>query len=176
MLTLPEFLTAATALCAQTDPDLFHSTRPTDQEQAKTLCAACPLRTACLDWALDRSEIGVWGGTTTRERAALRRGSSWLDEEGRIRRPCGDEPAYQAHYRLGEECDVCQAAHEERLTLDRQKRLERAHAAGGTCQGAAIHRLLGEAPCRACRAAEAREVTARRERQRTGRQTLATAA
>ena len=41
--------------------------------RAKTICAQCPLRMKCLDWAIAREEFGVWGGTTARERAAIRR-------------------------------------------------------------------------------------------------------
>lgn len=43
--------------------DLFFAERPAELEQAKTLCAACPLREACLEGALERGEPwGVWGG------------------------------------------------------------------------------------------------------------------
>ncbi len=43
--------------------DLFFSERPADLEQAKSLCADCPLRSACLEGALQRAEPwGVWGG------------------------------------------------------------------------------------------------------------------
>ena len=37
------------------------------------VCADCPIRAACLAWALDCGEVGIWGGLTTaqrRERAA----------------------------------------------------------------------------------------------------------
>lgn len=43
--------------------DLFFSERPADLEEAKTMCADCPLRAACLEGALERAEPwGVWGG------------------------------------------------------------------------------------------------------------------
>ena len=38
---------------------------------AKALCSACQVRSPCLAWALERGELGVWGGTTEIERAAL---------------------------------------------------------------------------------------------------------
>ena len=49
--------------CRVQDPDLWFAERPADLEQAKRLCAGCPVRSACLAGALDRAEPwGVWGG------------------------------------------------------------------------------------------------------------------
>ena len=50
--------------CHDTDvADLFFSERPSDLEQAKSLCAGCPLLEQCREGALERSEPwGVWGG------------------------------------------------------------------------------------------------------------------
>ena len=49
--------------CRVNDPELFFADSPADVEYAKTLCAACPVRTACLAGALERREPwGVWGG------------------------------------------------------------------------------------------------------------------
>nr|WP_308379306.1 WhiB family transcriptional regulator [Streptomyces sp. ISL-43] len=43
---------------------------------AKRVCAGCPVRTACLDYALrTREPFGVWGGLTEEERRALPRPS-----------------------------------------------------------------------------------------------------
>ncbi|MFD4662492.1 WhiB family transcriptional regulator [Streptomyces halstedii] len=43
-------------------------------EEAVAVCRACPVRTACLDWAMtSREDTGVWGGLTKKERAAIRR-------------------------------------------------------------------------------------------------------
>jgi WhiB family redox-sensing transcriptional regulator len=43
--------------------DLFFSERPAQLEEAKVLCADCPLRQQCLEGALERAEPwGVWGG------------------------------------------------------------------------------------------------------------------
>jgi WhiB family redox-sensing transcriptional regulator len=69
------------AACRGMDPDeLF--VQGAAQNRAKTVCAACPVRTECLADALDnRVEFGVWGGMTERERRALLRKrpevSSW---------------------------------------------------------------------------------------------------
>lgn len=44
-------------------PELYFAESPTVLEQAKALCASCPVRDMCLAGALERSEPhGVWGG------------------------------------------------------------------------------------------------------------------
>ncbi|KQS73820.1 hypothetical protein ASG41_01395 [Modestobacter sp. Leaf380] len=49
--------------CRVTDPELWFAEAPARLEEAKALCADCPLRVACLAGALDRGEPwGVWGG------------------------------------------------------------------------------------------------------------------
>jgi WhiB family redox-sensing transcriptional regulator len=43
-------------------------------EEAKAVCARCPVRSDCLDWALESGEdFGVWGGLSEGERRSLRR-------------------------------------------------------------------------------------------------------
>ncbi|GGS91404.1 hypothetical protein GCM10010270_74430 [Streptomyces violaceus] len=42
------------------------------QNWAKAICTSCPVRTECLAHALEhRTEHGIWGGMTERERRAL---------------------------------------------------------------------------------------------------------
>jgi WhiB family redox-sensing transcriptional regulator len=49
--------------CRVGDPDLWFAESPAQLEHAKSLCAQCPVRSACLAGALDRGEPwGVWGG------------------------------------------------------------------------------------------------------------------
>jgi WhiB family transcriptional regulator, redox-sensing transcriptional regulator len=49
--------------CRVDDPDLWFAESPVELEQAKALCAGCPIRRNCLSAALDRREPwGVWGG------------------------------------------------------------------------------------------------------------------
>lgn len=46
-----------------------------DEDQtapAKLLCAGCPVRKRCLDYALVYEEFGIWGGATPEERDELR--------------------------------------------------------------------------------------------------------
>lgn len=67
------------AACRDMDPDLFWplgegATARKQAEEAKSVCAECPVREKCLDWAVEtRQDFGVWGGMTERERRALHR-------------------------------------------------------------------------------------------------------
>jgi WhiB family transcriptional regulator, redox-sensing transcriptional regulator len=46
-------------------------------EAAKNVCQTCPVRIACLRFALETNhEAGIWGGTSEEERARLRK--TWL--------------------------------------------------------------------------------------------------
>ena len=59
------------AACRDTDPDALF-VQGAEQNRAKVVCQACPVRTQCLADALDnRIEFGVWGGMTERERRAV---------------------------------------------------------------------------------------------------------
>lgn len=61
-------------ICFTEDPELWHSNRRTDQDEAKRLCGQCPVRHECLTWALDNDEEwGIWGGLDPRERRTLTR-------------------------------------------------------------------------------------------------------
>lgn len=49
--------------CRANDPELWFAESPSDVEYAKALCIDCPVRSLCLDGALERHEPwGVWGG------------------------------------------------------------------------------------------------------------------
>ena len=44
------------------------------EREAKALCADCPIRNACLTWAIKhKEEYGIWGGLSPEERANLRK-------------------------------------------------------------------------------------------------------
>jgi WhiB family redox-sensing transcriptional regulator len=56
------------------DPDLFFPERGQSCTEAKAICAGCPVRTECLDFAIVSCEqFGIWGGTSERERRRIRR-------------------------------------------------------------------------------------------------------
>ena len=67
------------AACAHEDPELFFplsSTGPALRQElaAKRVCLQCPVIRQCFDWAMRSGQVhGVWGGTSERERAELRR-------------------------------------------------------------------------------------------------------
>lgn len=67
------------ASCGTDDFDVFFgpwrerpSARAVREAAAKAICAACPARTPCLEWALrNRIEYGVFGGLSEAERRPL---------------------------------------------------------------------------------------------------------
>lgn len=60
--------------CLGVDPDLFYPERGASTADAKAVCAGCVVRDDCLEYALANGEkFGIWGGTSERERRALRR-------------------------------------------------------------------------------------------------------
>lgn len=70
------------ANCLDCDPELFFAEDETRQSRARTakekeaieVCKLCPVSGNCLDAALSWPDtMGVWGGTTTQERAKILR-------------------------------------------------------------------------------------------------------
>lgn len=45
----------------------------TKERLAKQICLICPHMTECRDYALAHEDYGIWGGTSEKERAYLRR-------------------------------------------------------------------------------------------------------
>jgi WhiB family redox-sensing transcriptional regulator len=60
------------AECRGLDPGLFFPSDGDRIEEAKTICAACRVRSSCLTFALEHNErYGIWGGLTEKERVRL---------------------------------------------------------------------------------------------------------
>jgi WhiB family transcriptional regulator, redox-sensing transcriptional regulator len=62
------------AACQGIDVETFYpaSEDDVDAAEAKEVCAGCPVRQPCLEYALvNREREGVWGGTTERERRRI---------------------------------------------------------------------------------------------------------
>jgi WhiB family redox-sensing transcriptional regulator len=62
------------AACKGLDTNMFFPASDADAGPAKAVCATCPVRDLCLEWAIaSHQEDGVWGGMTDTERRRLRR-------------------------------------------------------------------------------------------------------
>jgi WhiB family transcriptional regulator, redox-sensing transcriptional regulator len=58
--------------CKGLDPTIFYPDDDSDAADAKSVCASCGVRVACLEYALQsREKQGVWGGATERERRRM---------------------------------------------------------------------------------------------------------
>lgn len=100
------------ALCAQIDVGdaFFPDTQGENSKEAKSICNACEVKEPCLQYALRRSEWGIWGGTTARERQIMRR-SLGIRLTPEPIRDHGTEAGARAHYRRREPlCDPCRRA------------------------------------------------------------------
>ena len=61
------------AACRGADLGLFFPGRGESAEPARRVCARCPVREPCLDYALRHGIThGIWGGLTERDRRTLR--------------------------------------------------------------------------------------------------------
>jgi WhiB family transcriptional regulator, redox-sensing transcriptional regulator len=64
------------ARCRGVDPEIFYPVSDEEEaaDEAKAICALCPVREPCLEFALETNQkYGIWGGLTDKERASLKR-------------------------------------------------------------------------------------------------------
>jgi len=62
------------AACRDVNPDLFFEESPEFVAAALEVCAGCPVRSTCLEFAIGtHQDDGVWGGLVAGDRATLRR-------------------------------------------------------------------------------------------------------
>ena len=110
-LTAPDW--TARGLCIDLDPeDWFHGEGlPVNHpawDAPRAVCQACPVRDACLQYALDNEEAhGMWGALTPAERHKLR------PRKHTQRQPImhGTAAGEKQHRRHGERpCTACQRA------------------------------------------------------------------
>ena len=72
------------AACRGAELNLFFPERGESAGPARRVCAACPVREPCLDYAISNRIVhGIWGGLTERERRALQ--SRWVRASRRER-------------------------------------------------------------------------------------------
>lgn len=70
------------AACANTDPDAFFPQKSRSGNDAKRVCATCPVREQCLQWALENNmRFGIWGGMTDNERRRIKKIGAGQDAE-----------------------------------------------------------------------------------------------
>lgn len=59
-------------LCNEKDPDIFFPSDGSGVEKAKRICAECPVRMECLEYALENKvNHGIWGGASERQRRKM---------------------------------------------------------------------------------------------------------
>ena len=62
----------ARGLCANQPPGTFFPSDGVGVEIAKRICAKCPVKVGCLEYALsNRIDHGVWGGCSERQRRRI---------------------------------------------------------------------------------------------------------
>jgi len=76
----------AEAACRNQNTANFFILRGDPQQRVKrieayAICKTCPVQRECLDYAVINHELGIWGGTTDRERRIIRRNWTPLSEK-----------------------------------------------------------------------------------------------
>jgi len=61
------------AKCRSSNPSLFILERGEDYKSAIQVCNSCPVKDPCLRFALDNDEVGIWGGTSHKQRRRMKR-------------------------------------------------------------------------------------------------------
>lgn len=71
---MPDADWMAKARCRGRDPEVFFVRGAAQSRRAVRICDRCPVRSECLDYALElRIDFGIWGGMTERQRRRLLR-------------------------------------------------------------------------------------------------------
>ena len=72
--------------CREEPPSLFFPSDGAGVDAARRLCATCPVKEPCLEYALrNRIDHGVWGGTSERERRRILKRRRSLREDAGLR-------------------------------------------------------------------------------------------
>lgn len=62
------------ALCAQTDPDIFFPEKGGSTAPATSICSQCEVRAECLEYAISNDiRHGIWGGMSDNDRRRISR-------------------------------------------------------------------------------------------------------
>lgn len=139
-------------LCADEDPDLHFPVSEDislplireQVEQAKAVCEECPLKAVCRENAINRGSEGIWGATTTAERAEIRRERGLSGKRRRQVEPLTAREVSAGAGRVLEDLEQLQG---ERLPLLRKQVRQALYQArrrgdGADQQAAAVMRLV----------------------------------
>lgn len=118
------------ANCKGMDPELFLPERGDNHtaNQAKAICEGCPIKDDCLDYAVFHNCIGIWGGTSGRERRKMVSKHPRTINHYRLAPPRDDIKhgtynGYAQHLRRRiEPCEACSKAATEYRRQKRQQR------------------------------------------------------
>ena len=69
----PDLSWLGQAACLEVGPGFHFPEKGGSAREAKLICRGCGVREQCLEYALEHSEAGVWGGMSERERRKLKR-------------------------------------------------------------------------------------------------------
>jgi predicted RecB family nuclease len=73
---MPNWVEYGQPLCREVDPDLFFPVKSDDQthlRMIRNICNSCTVKQKCFEYALnDPYILGIWGGTTYRQRERIR--------------------------------------------------------------------------------------------------------
>ncbi|MBW3610842.1 MAG: WhiB family transcriptional regulator [Actinobacteria bacterium] len=82
--------------CRDEPPSRFFPSDGVGVDVARRICATCPVKEPCLEYALDqRVDHGVWGGASERERRRIlkrRRAAKGADQEAEAGAAARDAP------------------------------------------------------------------------------------
>jgi len=112
------------ALCAQTDPEIFFPQgKGSSPAAARKVCARCPVTAQCLEDALRTGAGGVRGGLTEHERRSMQPRAPKPARRPNPGPPeCGTTRGYRAHLRRGEPtCEPCREANRATVTARRER-------------------------------------------------------
>jgi WhiB family redox-sensing transcriptional regulator len=111
------------AACRGTDLEVFFPGRGESAEPARQVCAGCPVRQPCLDYAIsNRITHGIWGGLTERERRALRSGWVRASQQDRDRAVLAAEEAGYTATAIGRSFGLARMSVTRVLSRDADRR------------------------------------------------------
>jgi WhiB family transcriptional regulator, redox-sensing transcriptional regulator len=77
------------AQCRGIDTEVFYPAQEKfelseERYITERLCGNCPVKEACLEWALVHERHGIWGGTTPHRRKFIRKAYRWMLNDPRL--------------------------------------------------------------------------------------------